>query len=85
MLPLLQIVMVAAAPTVSSVTIHLLKAADEATVKERDLRMLQMLEKAPRQPRKAWRWSTQTEKSQVSPEPTKSGPFPAEPTKSLHI
>ena len=84
MLPLLQIVMVAAASSISSVTIHLLKAADEATVKQRDIRMLQM-RKPPDSPEKLGNGAHKLKKIKVSPEPTKSGPFPAEPTKPLHI
>ena len=47
MLLLLLIVTAVAALTVSPVTIHLPKAADEATVQQKDLRMLQIVKKAP--------------------------------------
>ena len=44
---LLPVVTVVAALTVSYVTINLPNAADEATVQQKDLRMLQIVEKAP--------------------------------------
>ena len=47
MLLLLPIVTVVAALTVSPVTVYLPNATDEATVQEKDLRMLQIVKKAP--------------------------------------
>ena len=46
MLLLLPIITVVAAHTVSSVTIHLPNAADEAAVQQKDLRIVQIAQKA---------------------------------------